>query len=89
MVERQVRRRVGVVMGGSSGEREVSLRSGAAVAEALEARGYDVVRITLGERYGAELCATLQRAQLDAAFLALHGRPRRSGARAPCAWTCS
>lgn len=79
MVERQVRRRVGVMMGGSSGEREVSLRSGAAVAEALEARGYDVVRITLGDRFGAELCATLQRAQLDAAFLALHGRHGEDG----------
>ncbi|AGP32786.1 D-alanine--D-alanine ligase [Sorangium cellulosum] len=79
MVERQVRRRVGVVMGGSSGEREVSLRSGAAVAEALEARGYDVVRITLGDRFGTELCATLQRARLDAAFLALHGRLGEDG----------
>ena len=39
--------RVGVLMGGSSGEREVSLRSGAAVARALEARGHDVVRVDL------------------------------------------
>src|SRR5215510_10716714 len=34
--------RVGVIMGGTSGEREVSLRSGAAVAGALAARGHDV-----------------------------------------------
>lgn len=79
MKERQVRKRVGVVMGGSSGEREVSLRSGTAVAEALEARGYDVVRIALADRFGAELGMTLQRARLDAAFLALHGRLGEDG----------
>ena len=34
-----MKKRVGVIMGGTSGEREVSLRSGAAVAGALLARG--------------------------------------------------
>jgi len=73
------RRRVGVVMGGSSGEREVSLRSGAAVAKALEARGHDVVRLALGDGFGAEIGQTLQHAQLDVAFLALHGRLGEDG----------
>ncbi len=72
-------RRVGVIMGGSSGEREVSLRSGAAVAAALEGRGHDVVRITLGESFGPEIAAQLQRAKIDAAFLALHGRHGEDG----------
>ncbi|MCK6591466.1 MAG: D-alanine--D-alanine ligase, partial [Polyangiaceae bacterium] len=79
MKVRQVRRRVGVIMGGSSGEREVSLRSGAAVAEALEGRGYDVVRILLGESFGAEVAATLKNADIDAAFIALHGRCGEDG----------
>lgn len=79
MKVRQVRRRVGVIMGGSSGEREVSLRSGAAVAEALEARGYDVVRILLGESFGAEVAATVKNADIDAAFIALHGRCGEDG----------
>jgi D-alanine-D-alanine ligase len=79
MKVRQVRRRVGVIMGGSSGEREVSLRSGAAVAEALEGRGYDVVRILLGESFGAEIAATLKNADIDAAFIALHGRCGEDG----------
>ncbi len=72
-------KRVGVIMGGSSGEREVSLRSGAAVAAALEARGHDVVRIALGESFGPEIGHTLQRARLDVAFLALHGRLGEDG----------
>jgi len=79
MKKRQVRRRVGVVMGGSSGEREVSLRSGGAVADALEARGHDVVRIALGENFGRDFAATLARARIDVAFLALHGRHGEDG----------
>lgn len=71
--------RVGVIMGGSSGEREVSLRSGAAVAAALEARGHEVVRVTLGESFGPEVAVTLQRARVDVAFLALHGRLGEDG----------
>ncbi len=74
MLKRQGRKRVAVIMGGSSGEREVSLRSGAAVATALEGRGHDVVRMTLGDSFGPEVAHTLQRARVDAAFLALHGR---------------
>src|SRR4051812_12030628 len=71
--------RVGVIMGGSSGEREVSLRSGAAVARALEARGHDVVRLTLDDGFGVELGQTLKAAALDVAFLALHGRLGEDG----------
>jgi D-alanine-D-alanine ligase len=73
------RKRIGVIMGGSSGEREVSLRSGAAVAEALEARGHEVVRLMLGETFGPEILASLARARLDTAFLALHGRLGEDG----------
>lgn len=72
-------KRVGVIMGGSSGEREVSLRSGAAVAAALEARGHDVVRLALGESFGPEIGHTLTRSQVDVAFLALHGRHGEDG----------
>lgn len=79
MMKHQVRRRVGVVMGGSSGEREVSLRSGTAVAEALEARGHEVVRITLGDDFGAQLLSTLRKSRVEAVFLALHGRLGEDG----------
>lgn len=79
MKHRQVRRRVGVLMGGASGEREVSLRSGSAVADALESRGHEVVRIVLGENFGADLVRTLESARVDVAFLALHGRLGEDG----------
>lgn len=72
-------KRVGVIMGGSSGERDVSLRSGAAVAQALTVLGHDVVRIMLSESFGPELAAILQRARIDVAFLALHGRHGEDG----------
>lgn len=70
--------RVGVVMGGSSGEREVSLRSGAAVARALEGLGHEVVRVVLPEdpRGAAEEIA---QSGIDVAFLALHGRHGEDG----------
>jgi len=73
------RKRIGVIMGGSSSERDVSLRSGAAVAEALTARGHEVIRFLLGETFGPEILTTLMRARLDAAFLALHGRLGEDG----------
>lgn len=65
-------RRVGVIMGGASGERQVSLRSGAAIAAALAERGHEVVRILLSA--DKDPAAALRRARIDVAFLALHGR---------------
>lgn len=69
--------RVGVLMGGVSSEREVSLRSGQAVAEALEGRGHEVVRIDL--RDGMEALDALADADIDVAFLALHGKQGEDG----------
>jgi len=70
-------RRVGIVMGGDSAERDVSLRSGKAVAEALLAAGHDVVPILLGE--GVEPMEALCSEPIDVAFLALHGRLGEDG----------
>lgn len=70
--------RVGVIMGGSSGEREVSLKSGAAVAAALEARGHQVVRVELPLR-AEDAGAAIAAAKIDVAFLALHGRMGEDG----------
>lgn len=63
-------RRIGVLMGGLSAEREVSLASGNAVADGLEAKGYSVARIDMTRRLDEQLRA----AAVDAAFIALHGR---------------
>jgi D-alanine-D-alanine ligase len=70
-------KRVGVVMGGTSGEREVSLRSGHAVAGALERLGHEVVPVVLEE--GTDTFLAIAAADLDVAFLALHGRLGEDG----------
>jgi D-alanine-D-alanine ligase len=72
------KRRVGVLMGGSSAEREVSLRTGEGVAAALEGRGHDVVRLSW-ETKGRGLDELLRAAHLDVVFLALHGRGGEDG----------
>lgn len=63
------RQRVGVLMGGMSTEREVSLKSGRAVAAALTSRGYDVVEIDVGP----DLPERLRQGGVDVAWIALHG----------------
>ncbi len=61
-------KRVAVLMGGTSNEREVSLRSGRAVATGLAAAGYTVFPVVLE----ADSLSTLPR-EVDAVFIALHG----------------
>ncbi len=71
------RARVGVIMGGVSAERDVSLRTGEGVAKALEERGHDVARITFGS--GDSLPDLVRMAKIDMAFIALHGRGGEDG----------
>ncbi|MDA0220360.1 MAG: D-alanine--D-alanine ligase [Proteobacteria bacterium] len=61
-----------VLMGGWSAEREVSLVSGRACADALEAEGYTVTRIDAGRDIACTLAALDPRP--DVVFNALHGR---------------
>ncbi|WP_458010853.1 D-alanine--D-alanine ligase [Candidatus Solincola sp.] len=70
-------RRVAVLMGGVSGEREISLRSGAAVSAALRELGYRVLEVDLGPS-AVEQLASL-RSEVDVAFLTLHGRLGEDG----------
>ena len=72
------KRRVGVLMGGMSAEREVSLRTGDGVAAALESKGHDVVRIVFGPTTPG-IDEMVREAQIDVAFLALHGRGGEDG----------
>ncbi|MFJ3449963.1 D-alanine--D-alanine ligase [Pseudomonas sichuanensis] len=67
--------RVAVLYGGKSAEREVSLKSGAAVIEALTSAGVDVVGIDVGD----DLLARLQNEKIDRAFIILHGRGGEDG----------
>lgn len=66
-------RRVTVLMGGASAEREVSLRSGQAAARALEEAGYAVAVLDVG-RDPATLAAAVAASRPDVVFNALHGR---------------
>ncbi|HXV30283.1 MAG TPA: D-alanine--D-alanine ligase [Sinorhizobium sp.] len=60
---------IAVLMGGFSSERPVSLSSGAACADALEAEGYRVTRVDVGR----DIAAVLAELRPDVAFNALHG----------------
>lgn len=66
-------KRIAVLMGGYSKEREVSLVSGKAASNALRARGFDVHEIDV-PRDVTKLVTALQAAQPDVVFNALHGR---------------
>jgi D-alanine-D-alanine ligase len=66
---------VAVLMGGLSAEREVSLRSGAACAAALEREGYRVTQIDVDRN----LAAKLREVSPDVCFNALHGRYGEDG----------
>ena len=66
---------VAVLMGGWSSEREVSLRSGKACADALERKGYRVSRIDVGR----DIASVLTSLKPDVALNVLHGCPGEDG----------
>src|SRR5215208_6557298 len=63
-------KKVAVLYGGRSTERDVSLRTGKACADALVSKGYDVTLVDVDR----ELPARLREGRVDVAFNALHGR---------------
>jgi D-alanine-D-alanine ligase len=67
--------RVAVLKGGRSLERQVSLRSGARVEDALERLGHEVVALDVGQ----DLIGRLRDISPDVAFIAMHGRDGEDG----------
>jgi len=63
--------RIGVLAGGPSSEREISLKSGKAVLNALTKSGFTAVFLDVNEKNFASAVAD---AGIDLAFIALHGR---------------
>ena len=63
-------KQIAVLMGGLSAERDVSLRTGRAIGQALQRCGYQIVEIDAGR----DLPAQLERAGAEVVFIALHGR---------------
>ncbi len=66
---------IAVLMGGWSAEREISLRSGKACAEALARLGYRATRIDVGR----DIATVLTTVKPDVALNMLHGRPGEDG----------
>lgn len=70
-----MKKRIAVLMGGMGAEREVSLRSGAAMVKALEKLGYPFEAITAGP----DLPAVLSKIKCDCVLNALHGKYGEDG----------
>ena len=63
-------KKIGVLLGGMSAEREISLKTGNAALQALQQLGYAAVAIDVQKN----LPQQLQQAGIEIAFIALHGR---------------
>ncbi len=72
MIERDGKK-IGVLMGGYSSERDISLKSGLAVYEALKDAGKEVVAIDIVEQEADKIASVIEKAQISVAFIALHG----------------
>lgn len=68
-------KRIGVLMGGLSEEREISLKTGAAILKALGDKNYKAIAIDAGR----DISAVLIKKKIDIAFIALHGRYGEDG----------
>jgi D-alanine-D-alanine ligase len=68
-------KKIGVLMGGISAEREISLKSGTAVLNALRELRYDVAAIDAG----SDICDAIKREGIEIAFVILHGGHGENG----------
>ena len=69
-------KRIAVLMGGISAEREVSLDTGNAVMDALRKKGYDPIALDVGW----DIASRLIEERIQVAFIALHGKYGEDGA---------
>jgi D-alanine-D-alanine ligase len=70
------KKRIGVLMGGLSAERDISMRSGLAIYQSLEELGYNAALIDVGK----DIVNLLKKEKVKLAFLALHGGTGENGA---------
>jgi D-alanine-D-alanine ligase len=71
--------RIGILMGGVSSERSISLKSGKAITEALLRQGCEVVALDITSNDRDAILSLLKGAAIDLAFIALHGRLGEDG----------
>lgn len=62
---------VGVLMGGLSAEKQISLESGSAVFKALKFRGYDVTSLVVKDK--GQAVRLIKKERVDCVFIAMHG----------------
>jgi len=72
--------RVGILMGGVSSEREISLKSGKAITEALLRQGCDIIALDIVDGEYKKIHSLIEEAGIDVAFIALHGQLGEDGA---------
>jgi D-alanine-D-alanine ligase len=70
------KKRIGVLMGGGSSERDISVRSGLAIYQSLQELGYDSVMVDVSK----DIASVLKKEKVKIAFLALHGGTGENGA---------
>jgi D-alanine-D-alanine ligase len=70
------KKKIGVLMGGLSSERDVSLSSGNAILKALREKGYDAVSVDVGR----DVAERIRKAGVEVAFNGLHGKFGEDGA---------
>jgi len=64
---------IGVLMGGYSSERDISLKSGSAIYKALSEKGCNVSEIDINVKEEKQIINLIKKARIDVAFIALHG----------------
>lgn len=69
-------KKIGVLLGGLSSEREVSIASGTAILKALHEKGYHAVAVDVGR----DIAEKIHEQNIEAAFIALHGKFGEDGA---------
>jgi D-alanine-D-alanine ligase len=68
-------KKIGVLMGGLSSEKDISIKSGEAVTLALRERGYQAIPVHVGREVGREVLES----GIEVAFLGLHGKYGEDG----------
>jgi len=71
--------RIGVLMGGDSSERKISLKSGKAIYEALKKKGCQVFSCEICSSQKDEILSVIKRHDVNIVFIALHGGSGENG----------
>ncbi|MDP8212671.1 MAG: D-alanine--D-alanine ligase [Candidatus Zapsychrus exili] len=71
--------KIGVLMGGYSSERDISLKSGKAIYEALKEEGCDCLALDITSSIDSEIEKNILDSNIDLSFIALHGKLGEDG----------